>query len=513
MKRFAWCSAAVGLLMAGCGGTSSTPPACDGTKSPAEDACVVTEALGVFVSSGSGSAGGDGTRSKPYSTLTAGIVAAKGSGKRVYACAETYAEALNLQNGVSMFGALACESGWKPVTRHATVQAPSSPAARSQGITVVTHVEGFDLVAPDDAAAGGSSIALVAEGSPGLRFHLCSFHGGLGAPGAAGAAGIQLVDTPTAKAGSAGTTAGTCSGLTAPLCEGWHDAQPGGLNSCLGEAGHDPGPGGGGGSGGHFIAPQLVFTWTAVVPAWGQGLPVSSTPATAVGGLYHSNLPMAGAVGQSGADGSSGGEVGVLSAGGYAAADGTAGSAGDPGQGGGGGTGVGLQQLLADYGAEYRPGAPRFTNTGDAWGAPGGGGGAGGCPGLPGRVGSGGGASIAIIAVASPIVLDGVVIETSSGGAGGAAGVPGAPTGGGEGGPAFDFAQPGAPGGAGGLAGVSGNGGGGPSIGVASQGQAPQLQSATMHIGVGGAGVPLRSVGGYVIPASSVGASVQSLTF
>jgi hypothetical protein len=513
MRRFGTCSAVVGLLVAGCGGSSVAAPACDGSKSPAEDACVVTEALGVFVSSGSGSASGDGSRSKPLATLSAGIAAAKGSGKRVYACAETYAEALILENGVSVFGSLACESAWKPVTRHATVHSPSSPAARSQGITVVTRVEGIDLTAPDAVASGASSIALVADGSPGLRFHLCTFHGGQGAAGAAGASGVQLVDSPTGKAGSDGTTAGTCSGPTTPICEGWHDAQPGGLNSCSGEVGHDPGPGGSGGSGGRFSAPQLVFTWTAFTPATGRGLPESATAATAVGGLYGSSLPMAGADGSHGPDGVSGGPVGVLSAAGYATANGTVGSAGAPGQGGGGGTGVGLQQLQADFGSRYAPGASGFTNTADAWGAPGGGGGAGGCPGLSSQAGVGGGASIAIVAVASPFVLDSVVIETSSGGAGGAAGVPSMPTLGGAGGAAFDAAQGGAAGGAGGLAGVSGNGGGGPSIGVASQGTPPQILTSTVHLGAGGAGVPVRTLGSYVIPASSSGSTVQNLPF
>lgn len=513
MSRFAGYLVVVGLLGVGCGGSSASTPACDGSKSPAEDACVVVEAFGVFVSSGSGSALGDGTRARPLASITSGLSAAKASGKRVYACAETYAETLTLENGVSMFGSLACESGWKPVARHATVQAPTSPAAHALGIAAVTRVEGFDLSAPDASGAGDSSIALLAEGSPGLRFRLGTLHAGQGAAGADGNGGIQLAGSPTTMDGSNGTTAGTCSGLTAVLCDGWHDAQLGGVNTCAGQAGHNPGPGGASGSGGHFMAPQLVFTWTALTPAWGPGQPASATFATAVGGTYGASSPVAGAAGAAGADGASGGQVGGLSAAGYATADGTVGSAGAPGQGGGGGSGVGLQQLQNEFGTVYAPGETGFVNTADAWGAPGGGGGAGGCPGLPGQAGRGGGASIAVAAVASPFVLDNVVLETSSGGAGGASGVPSAPTPGGAGGASFDHAQPGAGGGAGGMAGVSGNGGGGPSIGVASQGTAPQLLSVTMLIGAGGAGVPLRTVGGYAIPASSGGASLQGHSF
>jgi len=495
-------------------GDSGTPPlpGCDVSKLPSEDPCVVVESLGVFVSSSSGTANGDGSRGKPYASLTSGIAAAKASGKRVYACAETYVETVSFENGVSIFGSFDCANGWIPGTQRATVRAPASPATQAHEITLTTRVESLDLFAPDATAPGGSSIALIADASPGLRFRHVGFHAGKGQNGANGANGIQLIDSGS-KNGGDGTTAGTCSGLTAQLCHTWHDAQLGGTNACTGEPGHDPGPGGTGGSGGTFHAPQMVFSWTAGTPVASRGLPVSASIQTEVGGEYGVSPAVSGADGTSGISGKSASAIGALVVIGYVPADGLAGTAGQPGQGGGGGSGVGLQQLQAAYSATYAPGAPRFTNTGDAWGAPGGGGGAGGCPGLAGKPGGGGGASIAIVAIASPFILDDATMESATGGAGGAAGTPSHPTVGGAGGVAYDHAQAGMAGGAGGEAGISGNGAGGPSFAIASSGAPPQRLATTAKVGSGGAGVAARTIGTTVIPASTDGASAETYVF
>ena len=533
--RFGTCVGLLALVAIGCGGNAGEPsgnpvvppdvggggdagkdtgtpppPGCDVTKLPSEDPCVIVESLGVFVSSSAGTAKGDGSRGKPYGSLTSGIAAAKASGKRVYACAETYIETLTFENGVSLFGSLDCANGWMPGSQRAKLQAPASPAARAHEITLTTRVESVDLYAPDATAPGGSSIALIADMSPGLRFRHVGFHAGNGQKGVDGANGIQLVDSNT-KNGSDGTTAGTCGVNLA--CHTWHDAQPGGANTCAGESGHDGGPGGNSGSGGTFHAPQMIFTWTAGVPVASRGLPVSASSSTEVGGVFGSSPAVAGTDGTAGVNGKSASAPGALALVGYAPADGTAGTPGQPGQGGGGGSGVGLQQLQNIYGSTYAPGAPRFSNTGDAWGAPGGGGGAGGCPGLPGKLGGGGGASITIVAIASPFILEDVTLQSGAGGAGGAAGIPSSPTSGGAGGVAYDHAQAGMPGGAGGIAGVSGNGGGGPSFVIAAQGAPPQRLATTAKVGSGGAGVALRTIGTVTIPASSDGASAETYTF
>src|SRR5258708_24470993 len=55
------------------------PPGCDITKLPKEDACVLDESAGIFVSASLGSALGDGTRAKPLASIQAGIELAKAS--------------------------------------------------------------------------------------------------------------------------------------------------------------------------------------------------------------------------------------------------------------------------------------------------------------------------------------------------------------------------------------------------------------------------------------------------
>src|SRR5450432_847177 len=85
------------------------PPNCDATKLPTEDACVITEAFGVFVSSTFGNdANADGSRSKPFATLSKGIAAAKQANRNVYACAEKYPENVEFADGVSVFGYFWC---------------------------------------------------------------------------------------------------------------------------------------------------------------------------------------------------------------------------------------------------------------------------------------------------------------------------------------------------------------------------------------------------------------------
>src|SRR5438445_9376962 len=64
---------------------------CDAAKSPAQDPCVVSDAMGVFVAT-TGSDSAQGTMSAPFKTIGRGIQAAKQANKRVYICAGTYDE-------------------------------------------------------------------------------------------------------------------------------------------------------------------------------------------------------------------------------------------------------------------------------------------------------------------------------------------------------------------------------------------------------------------------------------
>ena len=485
---------------------AAPPPGCDGTKLPSDDTCVVNDAYGVFVSSSLGTAAGNGTQAKPFASLNAAIVAAKAANRRVYACAESYAEHVDFLDGVSVFGYFACDSSWAVVqSAHAKVVAPTSPAATAANITAPTRIEAVDLVAPDFTTGSQSSIGLLATGSPALTYTKATIHAGTGGKGADGTDAIQLTDSAT-KMGAPGRSSAMDSCNLNPNCELNAVASPaGGTNACSGAPGHEAGPGGAGGSGGKFknTAP---FGWVATNNMnTSAGSPTVPTTQTAQGGALGGLGGSTGAAGTNGANGLTGSNFGSLSASGYTPSDGTNGTDGAPGQGGGGSGG--------DDDLPQRFPVNNYAQGAYAFGAAGAGGGAGGCPGLAASGGKGGGASIAILAAFSPFTLDSVVIESSSGGGGGAAGLPSAPTAGGLGGsPAYDITG-GGRGGDGGLAGVSGNGGGGPSIGIASQGTAPTQLASTVKAGPGGGGVGPRTVNGSTIPASPSGLSQDTYAF
>ncbi len=493
---------------------AALPPQCDGDKLPTDDTCVVSEAAGVFVSSSLGSSSGNGSRQHPLASLGAAIQLAKSQSKRVYACAETYPEAITLADGVSVFGYFDCNNGWTVGSSHAKVQSPTSPAATASGIGTPTRVEAVDIVAPNFTTGSQTSIGLLAKSSPALHMIHGVVHAGTGGKGADGANGIQLTDSGSAKDGQDGAGYEACVGtvLEIALCETAHNTRAGGTNQCNGEAGHDPGPGGSGGTGGKY---DIALGWESLDPKPSNGGLPAATPQTAAGGIINGVLPQAGKQGASGSNGVSGSSMGALSSTGYTPSNGTSGTAGKPGQGGGGGAGIGLDQLTANdpQNQAYWPSTFAQAHGGSvkAWGTSGGGGGAGGCPGLPGGAGRGGGASIAVLATDSPMTLEDVNIESSTGGAAGKAGVFSMARVGGDGG--SSPYESGASGGAGGYAGVSGNGGGGPSLGIVYHGAAVQLLASTVTPGAGGAGVAQRIINTFTIPASPTGKSADLYSF
>src|SRR5256885_2226161 len=78
------------------GGAPPPPPGCTIEKLPKDDPCVLDESAGVFVSSSMGSSAGDGTRTHPFARIQVGIDFAKATKRRVYVCAEAYAESLTV---------------------------------------------------------------------------------------------------------------------------------------------------------------------------------------------------------------------------------------------------------------------------------------------------------------------------------------------------------------------------------------------------------------------------------
>ena len=531
-------------------GAAPTPPGstpCPGSALPTASPCVISEAYGVFVAA-TAPAGGDGTRAKPFNRLSAATTVAKLASKRVYVCAGTYTEPLEIQSGVSVFGYFACADGvWSVAASHARVQSPTSPAARASNITAATRVEGLDLYAPDfgaltpDAAQPAkSSIGLVASNAGALTVASATIHAGTAQRGANGADGPTVSELSTTTKGADAIGAKhdclVLNGL--PFCTSRaldeQGGRPGGASDCrlLGDTAANPaltgGPGGRGGRPAQyerrfvqiFGTDGFELGWVQTI-APGDGLPRVASAATAAGGAVvplgaTPNAGTSGIAPPPGANGASAIAPGVLGASGFTPSDGTSGSNGNPGQGGGGGAGFNHTDS-----AERAVIAPFKAVKGD-WvdGASGAGGGAGGCAGAAGNPGRGGGSSLAVVAIDSALRLESATLETSAAGAGGR---------GGAGSPGHEAGQSGAPlftspsgfvigpsagtGSAGSAGGAAGSGRGGHSIAVAFVGAMPAALSPTYHLGVAGAGVPPFTSPAGTVAASAAGLQAQTQKF
>lgn len=460
------------------------PPSLQGTPTESD----LVESRGVFVTE-KGSDDGDGTRLRPFGSIAKGIAQGRASGKHVYVCQGTFHEAITLEDGIAVIGGLDCSRAeeWKAGAGRSRLEAPASPAVRAANVTSPTRFERFEVIAPDAAQPSGSSIAFIADKSPGLTIADSRIVAGNGASGKPGTEGIQLVQTGLID-GVAGIAAGPYCQLHANRCElnlyTAVNGPRGGRSTCSGAAGHDGEPGGNGGSGGVYQSQNGLLGYS-----WQVYTGVGATPSGALPGG-----PGSGAAGSAGQNGASANGVGALGADGYAPADGTKGTDGEPGKGGSGTAGT-------------APLANPSLYRGEIWsGEEGSGGGAGGCPGLAGTPGKGGGASIALLLVESPIAISQSEIRSAGGGAGGRGSLGSTPTPGGAG------AKGAANGGNGGASGVSGSGGGGPSFAIAHTGGAPKLASTTAKAGHGGAGVPEETTtdalgNAKTLPASAAGAT------
>ncbi len=523
-----------GGLDGGGGGVVVPPDAppiaggCDVAKLPSQDACVLHESLGVFVSSTLGADANDGSRLRPYRTIAKGVEAASASHRRVYVCAEAYAEpTLILADGVSVFGNLTCSAaGWAGTSLHAILSASSNPAARATGIATPTRVEGLDLVAPNAVLAGESSIGLIAVNSNALSLVGSRIVAQNGADGADGADGPQLAQD-AAFNGGAPLPAGVCTynefGLYPYTCPGLGRAA-GGAGVCRG-GGREVATGAGGaggasspyeridvGNGVLFFKRTKTRCYTpncSVYTAPESGFPQVATTQTNTGGLITYDAAgtnqghvlsnsLSGGGGTPGPDGANAIPAIGLSADGYLPLDGTAGSDGGPGQGGGGGYAGSPPNTLLAHAAAH--------------GASGPGGGAGGCPGLAGTAGKGGGASIGILATGSALRLEATIVLAGQAGRGGKGSLGSLSTPGGTAGTQGPSAAAG--GGAGGAAGFGGHGASGPSLGIAWSGAEPVLSAdSSAAAGEPRAGQPELAGTENVIPAGAAGAAEKVHAF
>lgn len=446
----------------------------------------LTEKFGYFVTE-KGNDDDDGSRAKPFATIAKAMSKAKIDGKRIYVCAGTYAEALTLEDGVSMIGGYDCSrSEWANGTSNSRVVAPSSPAMRAKDIVSKTRFEAFDVIAPNATEPSESSIGLMAENATALVVVSTKIIAGRGAHGAHGVEGIQLVpqgsfDGPNGVHEAVATAAELGSAGIPGVC----DNVPS----------HRGGVGGRGGSGG-----LMHFRATGGIGGCSLEVKVNATAGEAKAGSD-------GVAGKAGASASAGL---VFTASGYQPADGAPGEDGAGGEGGAGGFGVLPSGAIYCDSQTYR-------------GRGGGAGGAGGCPGLAGSAGKGGGASVAVLLVESPVTFEKSELESADGGNGGQGTFGSFATAGGAGGQG-GFCPPGvtcynspaengSPGGRGGEPGVSGAGAGGPSIVIAHHGAAPKTMDTKTKVGRAGFGVAEMSSNGRVIPASADGEAKEVTNF
>ena len=437
----------------------------------------IPEDCGVWVSAGQGDDANEGTQSAPVASLTHAIeLASQGKG-RVYACGETWTEALTVPSGVSLHGGFDCEDGWKYTgeARRAMLVPPTPLAIKWGDVDSEEQVylTEFYVEAPAATEPGASSIGILVIPTLPLKILRCEIVAGDGADGADGAPG-DADDQPAAAGAPGNDGGGACS---APVSAGGVSPE----SAC--EAGLSKG--GEGGDGGVFQA-ESGAPGEPAGPGGAGGLGEETAPACTVG------APGAdGAHGENGAGGTGKG-YGLMTADGIVGYPGQDAQPGMPGQGGGGGG--------ATFGNTATCGAA------SPGGAAGGSGGAGGCGGKGGRGGQAGGSSVAVanLGKGEDLVMDYTVLQAGNGGHGGNGGAP-QPSGagglGGKGGAGAGTIQPGCNGGNGGMGGKGGYGGGGSggssaAIGTAS-GMGPFFQ---MHLqyshgkeGLGGMGDPAHA--------------------
>lgn len=471
-------------------GGQSSSGGCDPESTPSQDVCVITDALGVFVSP-QGNDTAVGSKSDPVKTVGRALTLAKTSGKRVYACGDAgdYAESVTVGaslDGVAVFGGFSCDDFTYVQGLKTTIVAASPTAWIIEDLTIGAHLEDLDIQAAEASLPGESSFGLIVRDSQNVVLRRVKATAGAGAAGAKGADGV---------AGASGTAAGDAQDGADGSCSSGGETELGGAWTAASTCGSRGGDGGTGYSDGTAGDGEPGVPTTGLVTAVLDN-----------GGSGSDDADEDGASGADGSDGAPGAPGapaplnGAFSASGFTPANGLAGSNGNPGQGGGGG-GAG----------------PSVSN--ECRGASGGAGGMGGCGGTGGAGGGGGGASIGVFIWASSVTLDSCEFVSSDGGAGGAGGQGGTGGAGAVGGSGGDGsgtgltadAGDGGSGGAGGPGGSGSGGSGGPSAAlVKSASTAQELGSIVTVPGDGGAGGP-GGLGPVAGPSGSPGTSVAEL--
>jgi hypothetical protein len=479
LLSFGFLTLSAAFYASACGPAETEPPASTGGVDtacvPSSAAGPIASTCGVFASSSAGSDDNTGAKDKPVQTLAKAISLAKSKNQPVYACAEAFAEALEVPEGVTIFGGLDCTAPeWAYVG--ATSKTTISPEADKVPLTIVAgqgtaRFEDITARAADAMAPSGSSIAAIVDKAD-VELVRCELVAGAGATGEAG---LQPTDdvgpadpSDLAVRGNDGSNA--CMGGTSGNVGG----EPKVNEKCTTSIG------GRGGTGQELNGEDGED---------GVPLPDPNPNNFGVGGIGSMALNscqsgQSGASGTEGLPGAGAQDLGTIDAKGFIGGVGQQGTPGTPGQGGGGG-GAAKGKL-------------------NCHGASGGSGGAGGCGGSGGLGGKGGGSSFAVLSVDGTIKFTATALTAGAGGKGGdggsgqAGGVGGNGGNGGGPGPQVSPACGGGLGGQGGTGGTGGGGRGGHSAAIAYKGKAPSLDGATPTIGaagLGGGGPDMASTG------------------
>ncbi|MFZ5892322.1 MAG: hypothetical protein ACOY0T_14785 [Myxococcota bacterium] len=463
-----------GANEAGAGGMGGGV-ACDTSKSPSEEPCLISDLEAVFVAP-TGSDKGSGTQAAPFRSVGKAVETAAATGKLIIACNATFEESIALSAGARIYGGFACpteDAPWTYVPETRTKLAPlnEGPALAIQGVTDAVILEDLEFVAQKASMPGGSSIGALVVSSTNVGLRRSRIQAGDGAAGTDGVPGLAGADGDMPLSDQRGGDA-VC-GTQAPLTrDGGRWLAP---SAC----------GSRGGAGGQAQRGDLGFPGASGTPLLNvvpegvnnRGVEAPATPANAPGGDGKAGSPgKAGSAGIATADASSFTEKGFTPS-----APGGSGGDGFPGQGGGGGA--------------------ASNALGTCIGASGGAGGMGGCGGKGGTGGEAGGASVALLSWDSKVTLDTCELVASSGGAGGKGGnggAGGAGKAGAEGGLGFADSTNelgkggnGGKGGDGGVGGPAAGGNGGPSYALVFHGPIPlKVNATTLATGNGGAGGP-----------------------
>ncbi|MEE2787038.1 MAG: MopE-related protein [Myxococcota bacterium] len=385
----------------------------------------------------------DGSRQRPFASMTAGLAAAAMLGRpTVHVAIGVYEGRVNLVDGVSIFGGFAPRDNWSRQalgeTRIVAEAAPDEDviAVSGEDLAQPMVLDGLHIESRAAMGVSASSYGVWIRNASALTIRRLMIIAGAGAPGRSG------VDGATGESGSAGGRGGRCGGQ--PGDGGPSDCgqigYPGGDGSGHRERGNDGQPAGCGGRGGDH----------------GE-----------IGSGDDGRRGCDGEAGSAGRDGADVMSASIMN-GRWTPGGSQGGEPGGSGVGGGGGGGGGGAALIGIANSSLRGGG-------------GGGGGGGGCGGLPGTGAGQGGGSFGLFLSRSPGTrVQWSTIESGpggiggSGGTGGMGGLGGDGGGGGEGRDVAEcggLAGPGA-GGRGGRGGAGGRGGhgqggaGGPSYAI-----------------------------------------------